>query len=123
MTTPRTELDTRFSEPAARPTSWEDTLEAIEHFSTGRDEQKARNLAGNPHVALTTGANDWQSDLDVVVEGVAARVTSQDGLRRIQPPELAERSGSSSRATRWRARYRRVVIVASGAPKTLAASP
>ena len=29
MTTPRTELDTRFSEPGAQPTSWEDTLEAI----------------------------------------------------------------------------------------------
>ena len=78
MTTPRTELDTRFSDPAAQPTSWEDTLEAIKqaeifwistvrtdgrphvtplvavwlddalHFSTGRDEQKARNLASNP---------------------------------------------------------------------------
>ena len=29
MTTPRTELDTRFSEPEVPPTSWEDTLEAI----------------------------------------------------------------------------------------------
>jgi NAD(P)-dependent dehydrogenase (short-subunit alcohol dehydrogenase family) len=32
------------------------------------------------------------------------------------------RSGSSSRATRWRARYSRVAIVASGAPKARAAS-
>jgi nitroimidazol reductase NimA-like FMN-containing flavoprotein (pyridoxamine 5'-phosphate oxidase superfamily) len=105
VTTPRTELDTRFSGPAAQPTSWEDTLEAIKqaeifwispvrtdgrphvtplvavwlddalHFSTGPDEQKARNLAGNPRVALTTGADDWQSGLDVVVEGQAVRVT------------------------------------------------
>ena len=93
MTTPRTELDTRFSEPGAEPTSWEDTLEAIKqaeifwistvptdgrphvtplvaiwlddalHFSTGPDEQKARNLAGNPRVALTTGANTGRAAL------------------------------------------------------------
>jgi general stress protein 26 len=113
MTTPRTELDARFSDPVAQPTSWEDTLEAIEqaeifwistvradgrphvtplvavwlddalHFSTGVDEQKARNLASNPRVALTTGANDWQSGLDVVVEGEAARVTDAQQLDRL----------------------------------------
>jgi general stress protein 26 len=113
MTTPRTELDTRFSEPGALPTSWEDTLQAIKqaeifwistvrtegrphvtplvavwlddalHFSTGPEEQKARNLAGNPRVALTTGANDWQSGLDVVVEGEAARVTDAQQLDRL----------------------------------------
>lgn len=113
MTTPRTELDTRFSEPGAKPTSWEDTLAAIKHaeiswistvrtggrphvtplvavwlddalhFSTGPDEQKARNLAGNPRVALTTGANDWQSGLDVVIEGDAARVTDLQQLDRL----------------------------------------
>jgi nitroimidazol reductase NimA-like FMN-containing flavoprotein (pyridoxamine 5'-phosphate oxidase superfamily) len=113
MTTPRTELDARFSEPAAQPTSWEDTLEAIEqagifwistvradgrphvtplvavwlddalHFCTGPDEQKARNLAGNTRVALTTGANDWQSGLDVVVEGEAVRVTDAQLLERL----------------------------------------
>jgi nitroimidazol reductase NimA-like FMN-containing flavoprotein (pyridoxamine 5'-phosphate oxidase superfamily) len=113
MTTPRTELDARFSQPGAQPTSWENTLEAIKqaelfwistvradgrphvtplvavwlddalHFSTGADEQKARNLAGNPRVALTTGANDWQSGLDVVVEGEAARVTDMKQLDRL----------------------------------------
>src|SRR3954464_4394357 len=113
MTTPRTELDTRFSDPAAQPISWEDTLEAIRraemfwistvrtdgrphvtplvavwlddalHFSTGPDEQKARNLAANPHVALTTGTDDWQSGLDVVVEGEAARVTDPPLLHRL----------------------------------------
>jgi nitroimidazol reductase NimA-like FMN-containing flavoprotein (pyridoxamine 5'-phosphate oxidase superfamily) len=113
MTTPRTELDTRFSEPGAQPTSWEDTLEAIEqadlfwistvrtdgrphitplvavwlddalHFSTGPDEQKARNIAANPHVALTTGANGWQGGLDVVLEGEAARVTDAQQLDRL----------------------------------------
>jgi nitroimidazol reductase NimA-like FMN-containing flavoprotein (pyridoxamine 5'-phosphate oxidase superfamily) len=113
MTTPRTALDTRFSDPAAQPTSWEDTLQAIKqaeifwistvrtdgrphvtplvavwlddalHFSTGPDEQKARNLASNPRVALTTGANDWQSGLDVVVEGEATRVTDVQQLDRL----------------------------------------
>ena len=91
MTTASTELDTRFSEPGAQPTSWQDTLEAIEHaeifwistvradgrphvtplvavwlddalhFSTGASEQKALNLAKNSRVALITGTNDWQS--------------------------------------------------------------
>jgi nitroimidazol reductase NimA-like FMN-containing flavoprotein (pyridoxamine 5'-phosphate oxidase superfamily) len=113
MTTPRTELDTRFSDPGAQPTSWADTLEAITqaeifwistvradgrphvtplvavwlddalHFATGADEQKARNLAGNPRVALTTGANDWQSGLDVIVEGEAVRVTDTQQLDRL----------------------------------------
>jgi nitroimidazol reductase NimA-like FMN-containing flavoprotein (pyridoxamine 5'-phosphate oxidase superfamily) len=113
MTTPRTELDTRFSEPTAQPTSWEKTLEAIKqaeifwistvrtdgrphvtplvavwlddalHFSTGPEEQKARNLARNPHVALTTGANEWQSGLDVVIEGKAIRITDTQQLGRL----------------------------------------
>ena len=113
MTTPRTELDTRFSDPAAQPTSWEDTLEAIRraeifwistvrtdgrphvtplvavwlddalHFSTGPDEQKARNLESNNHVALTTGENTWARGLDVVVEGSAARVTDREVLQRL----------------------------------------
>jgi nitroimidazol reductase NimA-like FMN-containing flavoprotein (pyridoxamine 5'-phosphate oxidase superfamily) len=113
MTIPSTELDTRFSDPGAQPTSWQDTLEAIKqagifwistvrtdgrphvtplvavwfddalHFSTGPDEQKALNLASNPHVALTTGTNDWQSGLDVVVEGEAVRVTDAEQLDRL----------------------------------------
>ncbi len=113
MTTPRTELDTRFSGPGAEPTTWEDTLEAIQqaeifwistvradgrphvtplvavwlddalHFSTGPDEQKACNLAGNSYVALTTGANGWEGGLDVVVEGEAVRVTDPRQLVRL----------------------------------------
>ena len=48
MTTPSTELDTRFSEPGAQPTSWNDTLAAIERaelfwISTVRHD-------GRPHV-------------------------------------------------------------------------
>jgi nitroimidazol reductase NimA-like FMN-containing flavoprotein (pyridoxamine 5'-phosphate oxidase superfamily) len=113
MTTPITELDTRFSEPGAQPTTWHDTLEAINkaeifwistvradgrphvtplvavwlddalHFSTGAGEQKALNLSNNSHVALITGASDWRSGLDVVVEGEAVRVTDPEQLQRL----------------------------------------
>ncbi len=111
MATPSTELDPRFSEPGAQPTSWQDTLEAIKqaeifwiatvradgrphvtplvavwlddalHFSTGAGEQKALNVENNRRVALVTGANGWQSGLDVVVEGEAVRVTDPERLR------------------------------------------
>jgi hypothetical protein len=113
MTTPQTELDSRFSDPDAQPISWEQTLAEIKraelfwistvradgrphvtplvavwlddalHFCTGPDEQKALNLAADRHVALTTGANDWNSGLDVVVEGEAIRVTSADQLQQL----------------------------------------
>ena len=113
MTSPSTELDTRFSEPDAQPISWEVTREAIERaqlfwistvradgrphvtplvavwldgalcFSTGPGEQKAHNLAANPQVVLTTGCNDWRSGVDVVVEGRAVRVTDADRLQRL----------------------------------------
>jgi nitroimidazol reductase NimA-like FMN-containing flavoprotein (pyridoxamine 5'-phosphate oxidase superfamily) len=136
MTTPRTELDTRFSEPGAQPTSWEDTLEAIKqaeifwistvrahgrphvtplvavwlddalHFSTGPDEQKAHNLAGNSYVALTTGANGWEGGLDVVVEGEAARVTDSQQLGAEVGRAMAIRGQSGWLSTRRRARVR-----------------
>lgn len=129
MTTPSTELDSRFSEPEAEPTSWPDTLAAIKeaeifwistvrgdgrphitplvavwlddslHFSTGADEQKALNLANNPRVALLTGANDWQR-LDVVVEGKAVRVTARDQLQRL----------SAAWAQKWYGRWRYSVV-------------
>jgi general stress protein 26 len=106
-------LDTRFSAPAARATPWSDTERALEqaelywittvradgrphvtpligvwfegaiHFTTGLEEQKARNLERNAHVALTTGTNTWDKGLDVVVEGTAARVTVADALAAI----------------------------------------
>ena len=50
------------------------------HFCTGPAEQKAVNLAGNPHVVLTTGCNQWKQGLDVVVEGDAIRVTDDTRL-------------------------------------------
>ncbi|MFI2030453.1 pyridoxamine 5'-phosphate oxidase family protein [Streptomyces buecherae] len=45
------------------------------YFSTGPGEQKAKNLAHDPHCALTTGRNALTEGLDIVAEGVAERVT------------------------------------------------
>src|ERR1700756_1897660 len=111
MTTPQTSLDQRFSEPGAVATEWDEARRALEaaelfwittvradgrppvtplvavgldgalHFSTGETEQKAVNLRTNPHVILTTGRNDWDKGLDLVVEGDAVRVTDEDTLR------------------------------------------
>jgi general stress protein 26 len=113
MSEPGTALDPRFSDPDAAPTSWDDTVRALEaaelfwittvradgrphvsplvavwldgaiHFSTGADEQKAVNLRANPHVILTTGCNQWDRGLDVVVEGDAVPTTDDATLRRL----------------------------------------
>jgi general stress protein 26 len=113
MTEVRTELDERFSDPGASPTSWADTERALEqaqlfwistvradgrphvtplvavwhdgalHFCTGPDEQKALNIAANPQVVLTTGCNTWDRGLDLVVEGVAERVGEEATLRKL----------------------------------------
>ena len=113
MSQPRTVIDTRFSEPAAQPTSWNDTVRAVEaselfwittvradgrphvsplvavwlddaiHFSTGAGEQKAVNLRTNPHVILTTGCNLWDRGVDVVVEGDAVQTTDTAVLQRL----------------------------------------
>src|SRR3954451_17607779 len=108
-----TSFDPRFSDPQATATPWEDALRVLEdaelywlttvradgrphvtpvvgvvvdehvHFTTGLDEQKGRNLEHESRVALTTGCNRWADGLDVVVEGVAERVTGSGALQRI----------------------------------------
>ena len=113
MEHPRTELDERFSDERATATSWEQSRSALEHaqlswistvradgrphvtplvavwhdgalhFSTGPGEQKALNIASNPHVVLTTGCNQWDEGLDVVVEGEARRVTDRAVLEQL----------------------------------------
>jgi nitroimidazol reductase NimA-like FMN-containing flavoprotein (pyridoxamine 5'-phosphate oxidase superfamily) len=107
------QLDSRFSDPAAGPTPWEDTARVLEeaelywlttvradgrphvtpligvaqegvvHFCTGVAEQKARNLEHNRDVAVTTGTNTWAQGLDVVVEGTAVRIEDQAELQRL----------------------------------------
>ena len=111
-TQPQTEVDERFSDPGTTATAWAEAREQLEqaqlswittvradgrphvtplvavclddalHFATGATEQKALNLATNPHVILTTGCNRWDEGLDVIVEGNAVRVTDDDLLRR-----------------------------------------
>lgn len=53
------------------------------YFCTGAEERKGRNLAENPHVALTTGSNQLHQGLDVVLEGNAVRVRDLAKLHRI----------------------------------------
>jgi hypothetical protein len=118
--TPTVELDAPYSTPGAAPTDWERARrhfaeaaiywlstvradgrphvtpviavwsEGAVHVCTGPQEQKAKNLAGNPHVTVTTGTNEW-AGLDVVVEGAAVPVTDDDVLRDL--------------AARWEAKY------------------
>ncbi|GAA2383767.1 pyridoxamine 5'-phosphate oxidase family protein [Streptomyces glaucosporus] len=110
---PVAELDPRFSDEDAVPTAWPEAERALEtaevfwlstvrvdgrphvtpllavwldgapHFCTGPGEQKARNLERNPRCALTTGTGSLREGLDLVVEGDAARVLDDAGLRRL----------------------------------------
>jgi nitroimidazol reductase NimA-like FMN-containing flavoprotein (pyridoxamine 5'-phosphate oxidase superfamily) len=73
--------------PGGRPhvtpliTVWHD--DAI-WFTTGPDERKAKNLAENSAVVLTTGRSDLSGyGLDVVLEGHAEQVTDPDRLQTV----------------------------------------
>ena len=113
MSEPITELDARFSDADTAATGWDATRRALEmaelfwittvradgrphvsplvavwldgaiHFCTGTTEQKFINLRGNPHVILTTGCNQWDQGLDVVVEGDAVQVSDAGMLERL----------------------------------------
>jgi general stress protein 26 len=52
------------------------------YFGTGEGERKAKNLAGNARCVILTGCNT-DDGLDVVVEGVAVRITDEAKLRRV----------------------------------------
>jgi general stress protein 26 len=108
---PVVELDPRFSSEGATPRPWSEVVDALArseifwlstvrkdgrphvtplpamwlddalHFCTGAEEQKARNLEGNPHCVLTTGSSAFRSGLDIVAEGDAKRVTDETRLR------------------------------------------
>ncbi|MFJ7243319.1 pyridoxamine 5'-phosphate oxidase family protein [Kitasatospora sp. NPDC098652] len=110
---PEVRFDERFSDPGAGATPWETVREVLEsaqlfwittvrsdgrphvtplvavwldgqlHFTTGSEEQKAVNLDRNRQVALATGCNHWDRGLDVVVEGLAERVTARPALERL----------------------------------------
>jgi nitroimidazol reductase NimA-like FMN-containing flavoprotein (pyridoxamine 5'-phosphate oxidase superfamily) len=110
---PVTELDPRYGEEGVSPVSWAEAERALgtaelswlstvrpegqPHvtplitvwhdgavwITTGPEEQKARNMAANPHVAVTTGCNALHEGLDLVVEGTAVRETDDARLRRV----------------------------------------
>jgi nitroimidazol reductase NimA-like FMN-containing flavoprotein (pyridoxamine 5'-phosphate oxidase superfamily) len=113
MSQPVTKLDSRFSDPNAVATEWEETRRKLEqaelfwistvredgrphvtplvavwlddaiYFATGETEQKAVNLRANANVILTTGCNQWDRGLDIVLEGEAVRVTDEELLERL----------------------------------------
>jgi general stress protein 26 len=119
-----TRLDERFSDPGTEATGWAETVKALEsaqiswlttvradgrphvtplvatwldgalHFSTGETEQKYLNLAANPNVVLTTGRDSWDDALDVMVEGVARRVTGKAKLDRLAEAWLNKWDGA-----------------------------
>jgi general stress protein 26 len=129
MSEPVTTLDPRYGHPDAVATGWEETRKVLEaaqvswittvrddgrphvtpctpvwldeaiHVCTGASEQKALNLAGNSHVVVTTGCNDWAEGFDVVAEGAAEPVTDPGVLAR-----LAE-----AWATKWDGNFQFVV--------------
>ena len=102
---PNPELDVRYGDGGVTPTPWATVEQALSgaelywltsvrssggphmtpligvyadgalHFCTGGEEQKARNIAGNPAVLMSTGANTLHAGLDVAVEGTATPVT------------------------------------------------
>jgi nitroimidazol reductase NimA-like FMN-containing flavoprotein (pyridoxamine 5'-phosphate oxidase superfamily) len=120
-----TDLDSRFSDPDAKATTWDQTRAVLEeaqlfwittvrdggrphvtplvavwlddavYFATGAGEQKGVNLETNPHVTLTTGCNRWDEGLDVVVEGDAVRVSDDAELRKL----------ADAWATKWDGRW------------------
>lgn len=126
--TPAAELAPQFSSPDARPLAWAEARNRLEraevywlstvrpdcrphvtplvavwldgavYFCTGADERKAKNLAPNPQVAVTTGCNTLDEGLDIVVEGDAVRVSDEARLRGVAAT-YASKYGSPFRFT------------------------
>ena len=110
---PAAELNPRFSSPDATATEWADAREHLAdaeifwlatvredgrphvtpvmsvlldgacYFCSGSDERKVKNLEHNSNVVLTTGSNSMATGLDVVIEGVATRISDDAVLRRV----------------------------------------
>ena len=125
MNEPVTTIDSRFSDPDAVATAWDETRRLLEtaelfwmvtvradgrphvtplvavwldgalHFCTGETEQKAVNLRKNPHVLLAAGSMHWNAGIDLVVEGDAVQVTDEDQLKRL----------SSAWTSKWDGRW------------------
>ena len=100
----KAELHVPYSDPDATPTPWRDAVEELEragiywvvsvrptgrphstpvagawmddafYFATGPEERKAVNLRTNRNVLVITGANDFHSGTDVILDGEAIQV-------------------------------------------------
>jgi hypothetical protein len=101
---PETKLNPRFSSPGANAIEWDTGRKRIEraelfwlstvrpdgrphvtplisvwldgaaYFCTGPGERKAKNLAENLNCILTTGCNQLEEGLDIVIEGEARQI-------------------------------------------------
>jgi hypothetical protein len=117
---PHATLDARYSEETARATPWPDAMAHLEqaglfwvstvrtdgrphvtpvvavwldgalYFSSGPGEQKSRNLAANPHCAVTTGCNAWNEGFDIVLHGEAVVVRDLSLLQQVAAAFLAK---------------------------------
>jgi hypothetical protein len=119
---PTATIDPRYGDPAATATPWSVGRRQLEtamayflttvrpdgrphvttiaavwlddalHFATGVSERKARNLAENQHVVISSGSSAFEG-LDVVLEGHAVRVTDPATLQRLAdayPPKYGD---------------------------------
>ena len=116
----QTELDARYGEPEVDPVGWPAARALVEQaelywihtvrsdgrphvtpligvwvddawwFTTGAEEQKAKNLRQNAHIAATTGTNTLHSGTDVVLEGQAVRETDPVVLQRVADAYFAK---------------------------------
>jgi general stress protein 26 len=117
---PVADLDSRFSTPDATALPWKDAerelknaavfwistvrpegrphvvpllavwLDGALYFATSEGEQKAKNLATNSQVTITTGCNSFAEGLDIVIEGEAMVVSDDAKLRRVAEAQVAK---------------------------------
>jgi nitroimidazol reductase NimA-like FMN-containing flavoprotein (pyridoxamine 5'-phosphate oxidase superfamily) len=110
---PETDLDSNFSSPGHPAVPWKDAEQQLQkaevfwvstvrpegrphvvpllavwldgalYFITGEGERKAKNLAKNTRVVITTGSNALSEGLDIIVEGEAVVVSDDAKLRRV----------------------------------------
>jgi nitroimidazol reductase NimA-like FMN-containing flavoprotein (pyridoxamine 5'-phosphate oxidase superfamily) len=90
-------------------------LDGVVFFGTGERERKAKNLARNPHVVITTGSDTLEEGLDVVVEGEAILVTDGPRLRRVSEA-FASKYVPREGAKPWHFEVRRSTFFVDGGP-------
>jgi general stress protein 26 len=120
QTSPETSIDPRYGDDSAKATQWPEAVETLKraenfflttvrpnghphqtpllavwlddalYFCTATEERKAKNIARNSRVLLTTGSEKWDHGFDIVVEGDARRVTDEAHLQRLADAWLAK---------------------------------